>query len=586
MHTLRRVQLILVVTVLMVPQFVFAEDSQIYRELEISVVEIMNGQDETTETDEIDEKAEERDDELDEDIELLSSVTDEDDESGTVTAVQATKATDSAATSSEDATQLTQATPSTTTAENATSAAKSVQALVSEFQEFTPFDERFINGAVIDTGDLNGDGIQEIVVMQSGGDDAISELNVYTLSGELLASTIPYQKVWVGDEHSLAVGDIDGDGKDEIALSRPRGEDSSIYILNEKLQEDEESKSVIKPFSKLFKEMEAGVSVDIANVVNNTLNTEHKTATAAATAIEKEELIVATGAGVAPQIAILNELGKELTDPIIPFAETDTHGLSIAAVDTVGLGIPHLFVGFLNPGKTNVKSYQVSTSGEHPVLAEFTVWDSIYDTGVRMEGMDINADGTEEIAITPAGDAPAEIRFYRGDGQLALLESSWVYEDDFLGGADMAVVMEDDEPQLITVPTHQRAHGTYFEDERWIEVDVGDQTTTLWQNGYQHRKYYISSGLPGTPTPIGEFSILKKLPTHVYDGRPEYFYPNTKWNLRYKAGAVGQNYYFHTAYWHNNFGKRMSHGCVNMRENEAEYLYNWSNLGTRVWIHN
>ena len=32
---------------------------------------------------------------------------------------------------------------------------------------------------------------------------------------------------------------------------------------------------------------------------------------------------------------------------------------------------------------------------------------------------------------------------------------------------------------------------------------------------------------------------------------------------------------FHGAYWHNNFGVRMSHGCVNMRPEEAKWLFRW-----------
>jgi lipoprotein-anchoring transpeptidase ErfK/SrfK len=33
---------------------------------------------------------------------------------------------------------------------------------------------------------------------------------------------------------------------------------------------------------------------------------------------------------------------------------------------------------------------------------------------------------------------------------------------------------------------------------------------------------------------------------------------------------------FHGTYWHDNFGSRMSHGCVNMRVEDAKWLYRWS----------
>jgi hypothetical protein len=32
----------------------------------------------------------------------------------------------------------------------------------------------------------------------------------------------------------------------------------------------------------------------------------------------------------------------------------------------------------------------------------------------------------------------------------------------------------------------------------------------------------------------------------------------------------------HGAYWHNNFGTPMSHGCVNLRNEDAKWLYDWT----------
>lgn len=59
-----------------------------------------------------------------------------------------------------------------------------------------------------------------------------------------------------------------------------------------------------------------------------------------------------------------------------------------------------------------------------------------------------------------------------------------------------------------------------------------------------------------------------------------YNYPNTKWNLSFLP-----HYYIHGAYWHNNFGHPMSHGCVNVSYNDMEQLYNFVDVGTPVTIH-
>ena len=44
-------------------------------------------------------------------------------------------------------------------------------------------------------------------------------------------------------------------------------------------------------------------------------------------------------------------------------------------------------------------------------------------------------------------------------------------------------------------------------------------------------------------------------------------------------------YGLHGTYWHNNFGTPMSHGCVNLSQGDAAWLYNWAPVGTKVVTH-
>jgi hypothetical protein len=37
-----------------------------------------------------------------------------------------------------------------------------------------------------------------------------------------------------------------------------------------------------------------------------------------------------------------------------------------------------------------------------------------------------------------------------------------------------------------------------------------------------------------------------------------------------------EDYGFHGTYWHNNFGHPMSHGCVNMTNADAKWLFDWA----------
>ena len=54
-----------------------------------------------------------------------------------------------------------------------------------------------------------------------------------------------------------------------------------------------------------------------------------------------------------------------------------------------------------------------------------------------------------------------------------------------------------------------------------------------------------------------------------------------------RGSSTSPNYghALHGTYWHNNFGAIMSHGCVNLPMDFAEWLYGWTSIGTRVEIH-
>jgi len=116
--------------------------------------------------------------------------------------------------------------------------------------------------------------------------------------------------------------------------------------------------------------------------------------------------------------------------------------------------------------------------------------------------------------------------------------------------------------------------------QRKVEVDLTKQQLFYFMNGVKLGSMSVSTGLTKTPTPRGEFRVIRKLPVHHYIG-PDYNLPNTKWNLEFK-----RSYYLHGAYWHNQFGIRpMSHGCVNIAYKDVEKLYKFMDVGDKVVIY-
>jgi len=118
--------------------------------------------------------------------------------------------------------------------------------------------------------------------------------------------------------------------------------------------------------------------------------------------------------------------------------------------------------------------------------------------------------------------------------------------------------------------------------KKTIGISLKEQTLTTSLGPYVIKTIKVSTGLPRTPTPKGNFEILAKKPQVTYRGA-DYFYPNTRWNIMFKTGTWG-NYYIHGAYWHHNFGKQMSRGCVNVAYEDMEALYNWADETTKIFI--
>jgi lipoprotein-anchoring transpeptidase ErfK/SrfK len=117
-----------------------------------------------------------------------------------------------------------------------------------------------------------------------------------------------------------------------------------------------------------------------------------------------------------------------------------------------------------------------------------------------------------------------------------------------------------------------------IDEARWIDVDLSQQTLTAYENGVAVYSFLVSTGLPQTPTPTGQFRIWIKLRYDDMAGE-DYYIEDVPYVMYFYQG-----YGLHGVTWHGNFGHPMSHGCVNLPTEEAEWLFNWADVETLVNI--
>lgn len=116
-------------------------------------------------------------------------------------------------------------------------------------------------------------------------------------------------------------------------------------------------------------------------------------------------------------------------------------------------------------------------------------------------------------------------------------------------------------------------------DERWIDVDVTQQVLVAYVGVRPVYATLMSSGLPteARATPLGVFSIWAKLAEsdmndlERQDVDHHYAIEGVPWVQYFQEDIA-----LHGAFWHNHFGTRVSHGCVNLSPRDARFLFGWT----------
>lgn len=115
--------------------------------------------------------------------------------------------------------------------------------------------------------------------------------------------------------------------------------------------------------------------------------------------------------------------------------------------------------------------------------------------------------------------------------------------------------------------------------ERWIDIDISEQTLRAYQGRELMDAFLVSTGTWRTPTVTGQFEIYIKFLEDDMRG-PDYFLQDVPYTMYFH-----EDYGIHGTYWHDNFGHPMSHGCVNMSTEDAAWLFDFASEGTLVMVH-
>lgn len=336
------------------------------------------------------------------------------------------------------------------------------------------------------------------------------------------------------------------------------------------------------------------------------------------------EILVANGYGNEPRVTVLRQDGSEIGS-FLAYDESMKSGITVATCDLNDDGIEEILTGTQFGAGPHVRAF---TNYGELFDGGFFAYNEGFRGGVNIACGDYDSDGIDEVitGAGPGGGPHVKIWGY-SDGGWTLEAERFVFEPDDTRGVlvfysegilassqigetretfafdkdlvarehitstttgmgsvsqDRADLDYNEIYEMLSAP--HRPQG-FYDHERYALVDLSDQQLYAFENGVMVNTFPISAGLYPWATPVGVHSVLAKLPYVDYswnygvDNPNNYSLGLVPWNLR-----IYPHIYIHYAYWHDNFGEPMSHGCVNASLENMIWVYNWADVGVPVEV--
>lgn len=418
---------------------------------------------------------------------------------------------------------------------------------------FLAFPKSFRGGASVAAGDG--------VIVAGAGPGGGPEVRIFSSAGTLLGTFDAYDASYRWGV-KVVLCDLDNDGHAEIVTGTNQGGTPHVRTFTQAGQ------PIFTPGFFAFKKTDTGgISVACGDVDGNGMR----------------DIVVGSGVGQEPSVRVFDRYGKTSDVVITPFAPTDKGGVAVAVANVDGGASSEIVTAIDRFGRSIVKTYRANAS--RTIIGQFEGWPESVQGGFHLAAGDLDRDGRDEILVSIGNGSTPHVRAFEAYGK-ALPQNFFAYEQTFLGGVNIAIgdVDGDGEPEIVTAPSRNTVQGS-VKYQKYIEVRLDEQRLYAYENGRVVKTFLVSTGIAKYPTPLGMYAVLAKIQKKDYtwtygpDNPDNYDIKDVEWNLRFAPSL-----YLHYAFWHNNFGHRMSHGCVNINLENSKWVYGWADVGTPVII--
>ena len=276
---------------------------------------------------------------------------------------------------------------------------------------FFAYDQNFKGGTRITTGDIDADGRDEIIV--GAGTGGGPQIRVFESDGQVKPIQFfafhPDSRTGV----DVAAGDVDGDGKDEIAVSQLANGEAWVKVYRY-----DDGQTIMGEWRAFAAGVNSGATVAMGDIDRDGL----------------AEIIVGAGTGGGPQIRVFEYNGEVKPIQFFAFHPDSRTGVDVAAGDVDGDGKDEIAVSQLANGEAWVKVYRYNNS--QTVVSEFRAYAAGVMSGANVDLVDIDNDGQAEILTGAGNTGSPHIRAFEMYQPLDST-SFLAYGSYFRGGVDV-----------------------------------------------------------------------------------------------------------------------------------------------------
>ncbi|MCS6850436.1 MAG: autotransporter-associated beta strand repeat-containing protein, partial [Gemmataceae bacterium] len=279
----------------------------------------------------------------------------------------------------------------------------------------------FMGGVRVAVGDVNGDGVADIVTAPGpGGGPHVQVFDGN--NGGLLNGFMAYAPT-VTNGLFVAVGDVNNDGYGDIIVAPDQGAAPHVVVISGF------NYSLIHSFYAFSPAFTGGVRVAAGDT----------------NADDHADIVVGAGPGGGPHVMVYNGPNLAVLASFFAYAPSFTAGVFVGVGDVNGDGYgdvltgpgfgggPHLRV-FSGVNYTQLHSFFAFPPGVPP---QPLVSNSVYQSGLRVAAVDVNADGRMEILAAPGKGYQPKVRIFDGLS-LALIDEFFAYSPTFQNGVFVA----------------------------------------------------------------------------------------------------------------------------------------------------